>query len=177
MTCTRVNFTYILRNFFYFCTHFLFYLLFSHLNLNCLFWYLLVFCSRPAETCSSFSEYKGLLKVPCIGVSCNSWMLRTSLWVEENRVKMLLAVTMRYRWLLSFFPLSPKLCVCSKQVLIHRVFGARSEIAKSDCYLLHVCPSVCLLAWNNLTPTGRILTKFWYSSIFRKSLPREFKLH
>ena len=31
-----------------------------------------------------------------------------------------------------------------------------------------VRPSVCLSAWNNSAPTGRIFMKFWYLSIFRK---------
>jgi len=35
-----------------------------------------------------------------------------------------------------------------------------SKIAKSDYYLLHVCPSVRLSAWNNSTLNGRIFMKF-----------------
>jgi hypothetical protein len=48
------------------------------------------------------------------------------------------------------------------------------KIAKSDYYLRHTCPSVCLSAWNNSAPTGRIIVKF-YIYVFFESLVGEFK--
>ena len=34
------------------------------------------------------------------------------------------------------------------------------KLAKSDYYFRHVYPYVCLSAWNNSTPTGRIFMTF-----------------
>ena len=51
------------------------------------------------------------------------------------------------------------------------VFRRVRKIAKSDCWLRHVCPSV---AWNNSAPTGRIFMKF---DIFFESLSRKFKFY
>ena len=47
---------------------------------------------------------------------------------------------------------------------------------KSNSLLCHVCLSVCLSMWNNLTPTGQIFIKFdiW---IFFEDLSRNFKFH
>jgi len=49
-------------------------------------------------------------------------------------------------------------------------------IAKSNYYLRHVCPSVCVSAWNNSDTTGRILMEFDIRS-FVKILSRKFKFH
>jgi hypothetical protein len=46
---------------------------------------------------------------------------------------------------------------CQKWATIFRRVG---KIAKSDPYLRHVCPPVCLSAWNDSTLTGRIFMKF-----------------
>jgi len=49
------------------------------------------------------------------------------------------------------------------------------KTVKSDCYFLHVCPSVPQFAWNNSAPTGRIFTKFDIWFFFNVS--RKSKLH
>ena len=41
---------------------------------------------------------------------------------------------------------------------------------------LSVCPSICLYAWNNSAPTGRIFMKFYILSVFRKSVNVQFSL-
>jgi hypothetical protein len=43
---------------------------------------------------------------------------------------------------------------------VHRHLSRLRRIAKSDCCLRRVRPSVCLFAWNNSAPTGPIFMKF-----------------
>jgi hypothetical protein len=50
------------------------------------------------------------------------------------------------------------------------VFRRVIKIAESDYYLHHVC--LCLSAWNNSIPTGRIFLEIWRFSIFRKSVEK-----
>ena len=50
------------------------------------------------------------------------------------------------------------------------------KIAKSDLQLRHVCPSVCLSAWNKSAPTGRIFVKFDIGA-FVENLSRKMKFY
>jgi hypothetical protein len=55
--------------------------------------------------------------------------------------------------------------------LLDKVLGAFRKTMKSDYYLRHVCPSVCLSAWNN----RRHRTDFhgiWYLNIFRNHVEK-----
>jgi hypothetical protein len=46
------------------------------------------------------------------------------------------------------------------------VFRHGCKIAKSDCYIRHVCPSVLPSFWNNSAPTGRTFMKLDVSLYF-----------
>jgi len=48
------------------------------------------------------------------------------------------------------------------------------KIAKSDCQLCHVSPSIRLSAWNVSAPTGRFFMKF-NAGVFFESMPRKLK--
>jgi hypothetical protein len=67
----------------------------------------------------------------------------------------------------SVIPLPP----AAHQKLWHAYYGSLlgsfMALRKRDYWLHHVCPS----AWNNLTPTGRILLD-WYLRIVRKSVKK-----
>jgi hypothetical protein len=52
------------------------------------------------------------------------------------------------------------------------IFRRVRKIAKSDYSLRHVCLSVCLSAWNNSAPTGRIFMEFDIWVFFEKSLKK-----
>jgi len=54
----------------------------------------------------------------------------------------------------------------------HLVFRRPRKIAKSDCWLRHVCPS----AWKKSAPTGRIFMKLIFEYFF-ENLSRKFKFH
>ena len=43
-------------------------------------------------------------------------------------------------------------------------------------FVMSVCPSVCLFAWNNPAPTGRIIMKFCIS-VFFENLPIKLQFH
>jgi hypothetical protein len=47
-------------------------------------------------------------------------------------------------------------------------FWCTEKIIAESKYNHHVCLSVCLSAWNNLAPTGRILKKFCCSLLLLK---------
>jgi hypothetical protein len=60
------------------------------------------------------------------------------------------------------------------------IFRCFREIAKSDYYLRHVCPSIRFFvrwsAWNISAPNGRIFMKFYISVLF-ENLSRKLKFH
>ena len=45
-------------------------------------------------------------------------------------------------------------------------FSCFRQIAESICLLRHARLAVCLSAWNNLAPTGRIFTKYYIRAFF-----------
>jgi len=56
------------------------------------------------------------------------------------------------------------------------IFRCICKIVKRDCWFCHVCPSVCLCAFNNSDPAGRIFMKF-DNGMFFENLSRKFKFH
>jgi hypothetical protein len=54
-------------------------------------------------------------------------------------------------------------------------FKRARKIAKSDCYLRHICQSVRLCAWNNSAPsapTGGLTMKFHIRAFLKKSVEK-----
>ena len=60
---------------------------------------------------------------------------------------------------------------CTDRNVECTVFRGVRKIAKSDCWIYHVCMSIRRLAWNNSVPIGRIIVKFDFRVFFffRKS--------
>jgi hypothetical protein len=67
-------------------------------------------------------------------------------------------------------PVTVLIELCRLMVVACSFLGAFRKIAKSEYYLNHVCPSVCLSTWNNSAPTERIFMKFDILVFFEKTL-------
>ena len=65
-------------------------------------------------------------------------------------------------------------CVQKTSLFRHVRKIAKKRLLASSCP--SVRPSVCLSAWNNSAPTGRILIEF-YVCVFFENLSRKFKFH
>jgi hypothetical protein len=58
-----------------------------------------------------------------------------------------------------------------------RFLGAFAELRKATVsFVTSFCPSICLSAWNNTAPSGRIFMKF-YIWAFVENLSRKFNFH
>jgi hypothetical protein len=60
--------------------------------------------------------------------------------------------------------------------LLYHTFRCVCKIVKCDCWLCHVCLSLCLSTWSSAAPTWWIFMKF-YIGVFFENLLRKFKFH